>query len=188
MKKRIKSIYSLKKLRTHLKRGGIIAYPTESCYGIGGLPNSTKAIKKILNIKKRKKDKGMIVIGKNISQLQTLLFRLPETHRQRLYNIYPAPKTVLLPARNKTFALLRGKQHSKLAVRVPQHVVARGLCQIMRTPLISTSCNRRKQRPCKNERSARREFGRNLWVIGGQIGRRKIPSEIIDWENGGKLR
>ena len=93
-----------------------------------------------------------------------------------------------MPARNKTFALLRGKQHSKLAVRVPQHVVARGLCQIMRTPLISTSCNRRKQRPCKNERSARREFGRNLWVIGGQIGRRKIPSEIIDWENGGKLR
>jgi len=53
------------RLKNHLKRGGLIAYPTESCYGLGCLPTHTKALKKLIRLKRRPQHKGMIVIGDN---------------------------------------------------------------------------------------------------------------------------
>ncbi|ULJ60448.1 L-threonylcarbamoyladenylate synthase [Wielerella bovis] len=185
---RISSSYSLRRLRTHLQRGGLIAYPTESCYGIGALPTHAQALRQILRVKKRPQHKGLIVIGDDVSRLQTLLFRLPEPILQTLNDIYPAPKTFILPARKNILPQLRGRGRDKLAVRVPDHEIARRLCRVVQSPLVSTSCNRSGGRPCRNEREVRRQFGRRIWVIGGRVGKRRQPSEIIDWSSQIRLR
>ena len=67
-----------KKLGVHLKRGGLVAYPTESCYGIGCLPGNTVALKQLVRLKKRPQNKGMIVIGSSLKQLMPLLERPSE--------------------------------------------------------------------------------------------------------------
>ncbi|MFC3874994.1 L-threonylcarbamoyladenylate synthase [Neisseria musculi] len=174
-------------LAAHLKQGGLVAYPTESCYGIGCLPYHTRALKKLVCLKKRPQNKGMIVIGNSLAQLLPLLGRPSESMTAMLENQWPAPETFLLPCRRLPL-LLRGRGRSKLAVRVPAHSTARQLCKALNTPLVSTSCNRAGGRPCKTEREARRLFGRSVRVIGGRIGGRKTPSRIIDAETGQRLR
>ena len=185
---RILSASTLRKLQSHLKKGGLVAYPTESCYGIGCIPTLPKALNRLIHLKKRPQHKGMIVIGNQLEQLQPLLQRSSENIQTMLRNEWPAPKTFLLPAAADVLPALRGKRRSKLAVRVPAHAGARRLCQALKTPLVSTSCNRAGKRACKTEREVRRQFGRDVWVVGGLIGKQRSPSQIIDGETGVRLR
>ena len=176
-----------KKLGVHLKRGGLVAYPTESCYGIGCLPGNTVALKQLVRLKKRPQNKEMIVIGSSLKQLMPLLERPSENTAAMLEGEWPAPTTFLLPCRRQPM-LLRGKGRNKLAVRVPAHKGARQLCHMLATPLVSTSCNRSGGRPCKSGREARRLFGRKVWIVGGRIGAYRSPSRIIDAQTGKRLR
>ncbi|MDO4641920.1 MAG: L-threonylcarbamoyladenylate synthase [Neisseria sp.] len=178
----------IRRLSHHLHRGGLIAYPTESCYGLGCLPRNTRALNKLIRLKKRPQHKGMIIIGDHLPRLLPLLKSLSENQRQSLAAAWPAPLTYLLPASPKTPPLLRGQRRKKLAVRVPAHSGARALCRALRTPLVSTSCNQTGQRPCKTEREVRRRFGKQVEIIGGRCGGAKAPSRIIDWESGLRLR
>lgn len=187
-RQRIQSPRALWRLRAYLKRGGIIAYPTESCYGLGGLPTHASAIRQIIRLKKRPQNKGLIVIGNELQQLQPLLCRLPDDTQQQLQNIWPAPKTFVLPCHSKVHPMLRGARRQQLATRVPDHLVARQICREAKSALISTSCNRAKQKPCRNSKEARKRFGKQVWILGGQVGKRKNPSEIIDWSTKTQLR
>ena len=187
-RQRIQSPRALWRLRAYLKRGGIIAYPTESCYGLGGLPTHASAIRQIIRLKKRPQNKGLIVIGNELQQLQPLLCRLPDDTQQQLQNIWPAPKTFVLPCRSKVHPMLRGARRQQLATRVPDHLVAQQICREAKSALISTSCNRAKQKPCRNSKEARKRFGKQVWILGGQVGKRKNPSEIIDWSTKTQLR
>ena len=185
---RILTASAQRKLKIHLKRGGLVAYPTESCYGLGCIPTFPRALSRVVSLKKRPQDKGMIVIGSRLEQLQPLLERPSEKTIFMLEREWPAPKTFLLPSRAGILPLLRGKGRNKLAVRVPAHQGARRLCKVLGTPLVSTSCNRAGKRPCKTEREVRRQFGRKVWVVSGLIGRQEKPSQIIDGETGVRLR
>lgn len=187
MRKRLISRRSLRGLSAHLQRGGLIAYPTESCYGLGGLPQNAQTLRRLIALKKRPQHKGLIVIGQDLTQLQPLLKPLSKPIQQTLQNTWPACKTFVLPTHQQILPLLRGKGRNALAVRVPDHLIARQICHIAQTPLISTSCNRAGRKPCRNEREVRRQFGRNVWIIGGKVGNRKSPSEIIDL-HGNRIR
>ncbi|ASP17221.1 L-threonylcarbamoyladenylate synthase [Neisseria sp. 23W00296] len=176
------------RLKTHLRRGGLIAYPTESCYGLGCLPRHAKALRTLVRLKRRPQHKGMIVIGDSLARLRPLLRPLPESDAAALHDIWPARETFLLPAAPGLPPLLRGKGRGKLAVRVPAHAAARDLCRLLGTPLVSTSCNRAGKRPCRSERETRRQFGRSARIVGGRCGQSKTPSRITDWATGKRLR
>ena len=178
------------RLRAHLKRGGVIAYPTESSFGLGCLPHSAKGIARILQLKKRPQHKGLIVIGRDWAQLQRYVFRLPENDVAQLNWVWQheLPTTFVLPAKPQVLSNLRGRRRTQLAVRVPQHDLAKRLCGLSGSPLVSTSCNRAKKRPCRTERQVRQQFGRDILLIGGQTGGRKQPSRIVDYLNEQQLR
>lgn len=169
-------------LRAYLKRGGVIAYPTESSYGLGCLPHHRVGIKRILQLKKRPQHKGLIVIGANITQLIPLLCRLPEPHVQQYQHIWQTepPTTLILPARHTVPSAVRGKRRNGLAVRIPRYDWTRQICLLAGSALVSTSCNRAKKRPCRTERETRRQFGNKVWIIGGKTGGYKQPSRIIN--------
>ncbi|QEY23892.1 L-threonylcarbamoyladenylate synthase [Neisseria animalis] len=185
---RILSASLERRLKAHLKLGGLVAYPTESCYGLGCLPTLPSALKHLIRLKKRPQHKGLIVIGDSLTRLLPLLCKPSAKQQAELVQTWPAAKTFLLPARENVLPVLRGKGRQKLAVRVPAHSGARRLCRAVGAPLVSTSCNRAGKRVCKTEREVRRQFGRKVWVIGGLVGRQKTPSQIIDGETGTRLR
>ncbi len=174
---------AISELRRHLLAGGVIAYPTESCYGLGCDPRSARAVAAILRIKGRPKTKGLILIGGAPEQFAPYLAEPPAAWPR----YWPGPHTLLLPASARCPRWLRGR-HAKLAVRVTAHPEAARLCRALGMALVSTSANYSGARPLRDAESCRRAFGPAVRVLHGRIGRRKRPSTILDPVDGGILR
>lgn len=185
---RIMGATQQRRLQAHLRRGGVVAYPTESCFGLGCLPQHQRGLRRIMGIKQRPQSKGLIVIGDQLNQLNPLLKPLTSAQIQQVVGTWPAAVTFLIPCSDKVSALLRGNGRSKLAVRVPAHHGARELCSIAQSALVSTSCNRSGKKSCTSTREVKRQFGRQVWVVEGLIGRNKRPSQIVDLATGVRLR
>ncbi len=177
----------IRHIRAHLRRGGVIAYPTESCYGLGCDPRKARAVARILRLKGRPRSKGLILIGSDFRQFQAFLAPVPAPLRERFPQWWPGPHTLLLPRSRRCPRWLSG-HHGKLAVRVTAHEEAARLCHHLDTALVSTSANRAGRRPLKTAVACRRQFGRRVWVLAGRLGKRKRPSTILDPASGGVLR
>jgi len=174
-------------LKAHLKRGGVIAYPTESCYGLGCDPANRKAVQRILKLKRRPQRKGLILIASRYHQVASYLQALTRTEQAKLQNDDKQAITYLMPARPSTPRWLRG-EHDTLAVRLTAHPDAKQLCRSAGSALVSTSANRSGQRPAKNYAECQRLFGKKVWVLPGRVGKRKQPSTIRAWSDGKIIR
>ena len=178
---------SSRSLAAHLKRGGVIAYPTESCYGLGCDPRNRRAVRRILKLKQRPQRKGLILIASHDRQVEGYLQPLPLAERSRLQNNPAQAVTYLMPARSSCPRWLRG-EHETLAVRLTAHPFARNLCRSVNSALVSTSANRGGMRPAKTYAECRRLFGKQVRVLRGQVGKRKKPSTIRAWLDGKIVR
>lgn len=177
----------LRRLRAHLKQGGVIAYPTESCYGLGCDPRNRRAVMRLLRLKGRPQRKGLILIGANFSQLQPYAAPLSAEQWRRVAPFWPGPITWLLPAARMTPAWLRGS-HKSIAVRVTAHPLAARLCHAVNMPLVSTSANSTRQKPARTYAACVKNFGKGVLVVPGLIGKRRQPSTIMDLMTGAVIR
>lgn len=176
-----------RRVRAWLSRGGVIAYATESCYGLGCDPRNGRAVRDILALKGRPRAKGLILIGSDVRQFAHFLAPLPASLRARLPEWWPGPNTLLLPAARHCPRWLRGR-HDKLAVRVTAHPEAARLCHDLDMALVSTSANRAGYRALKTAAACRAAFGSRVWVLPGRIGGRRAPSRIFDPLSGAVIR
>ena len=174
-------------IRAHLARGGLVAYPTASCYGLGCDPLNYRAIRRLLRLKGRTRSKGLIVIGSRQKQLAPYVARLPAATWEKAAATWPGPHTWLMPASRKTPAWLRGA-HDSIAVRVDAHPDAARLCHALGYALVSTSANRSGRQSLKTYRQVARAFGRRVLVRPGRIGGARAPSTIHDVRTGRRLR
>ncbi|MFN7095509.1 MAG: L-threonylcarbamoyladenylate synthase, partial [Burkholderiales bacterium] len=179
----------LRKVQSHLNRGGVIAYPTEYCFGLGCDPFNYQAINKIIHLKARNKNKGLIVIAGSQQQLVKLVQPFTDEESIAVKQYWPGPFTLLRPVKSTGFisSNLVGK-HSKLAVRVTKHKLVQQLCYYLAMPLVSTSANKARFRPITTYRECKRIFGRQVMVLPGITNNTKRPSTIIDWESKHILR
>lgn len=167
----------IRKVRAHLKSDGIIAYATESCYGLGCDPRNARAVRSLLKLKGRPQSKGLILIADRYSRLRRYV--LPPTAEQakQLDRAWPGPHTWLMPASRRTPRWLRG-QHESIAVRVTAHPDAVELCRALGTALVSTSANRAGLAPLTTCAACVKAFGPSILVLPGRVGVRKTPSTI----------
>lgn len=166
-------------LRAHLRAGGVIAYATESCYGLGCDPRNVDAIEKILRLKRRPWHKGLIVVASDVAQLRQLIRPLTAEQRAFTRQYWPGPYTFLLPRLTRAPRVLGGR-HAKLAVRLSAHPDVQNLCRALDMALVSTSANRAGCKPIKTAKECLRQFGTRVTVLPGRIGKRKRPSTIMD--------
>ena len=182
-----RSVISSRRLSAHLKRGGLIAYPTESCYGLGCDPGNRRAVLRILKLKQRPQRKGLILIASRYSQVASYLQPLTHADQLKLQQYGSQAVTCLMPTHHSAPRWLRG-EHDTLAVRFTAHPFARQLCREADSALISTSANRNGQRPAKTYAECQRLFGKSVWVLAGRVGKRKQPSTIRAWTDGKIVR
>jgi L-threonylcarbamoyladenylate synthase len=171
------------RLRHYLKRGGVIAYPTESCYGLGCAPRNSHAIRRLLQLKRRSVSKGLILIASDARQLRPFVATLPPALQHRMHVPWPGPHTWLAPAARGCPAWLRGA-FDTIAVRVTAHPGAARLCRLAGMALVSTSANLSGGKPAKTAAECRRLFGRRVLVVPGRIGARRRPSSIVNLASG----
>ncbi len=173
--------------RAHLRRGGLIAYPTESCYGLGCDPRNPRALRRLIRLKGRDTAKGLLLIADRFKQLQPFVRPLRAADLARMQRSWPGPVTWVVPASSACLPLLTGGRPT-LAVRVTAHPVAARLCRSLDMALVSTSANKNGQKPAQTAAECRRMFGAQVRVIAGRIGQRRRPSTLIDLATGTILR
>ena len=178
---------SSRRIAAYLRRGGLIAYPTESCYGLGCDPDNRAAVQRLLKLKQRPQHKGLILIAASYRQVARYLRPLTPTEQQQLSEAGAQVITCLMPARHSAPRWLRGA-HDTLAVRLTAHPFALQLCRNIGSALVSTSANRSGQRPAKTYAQCRQLFGRKVRVLQGRVGKSKKPSTIRAWADGKILR
>lgn len=180
---------NLAPLLTALRKQQVIAYPTEAVFGLGCDPDSETAVQRLLTLKQRPWQKGLILIAADYRQLQPYIddHGLSHSQRQAVFSCWPGPVTFVFPVSAHTPHWLSG-QFSTLAVRVSAHPAVITLCQAYGKPLVSTSANRSGQPPCRNAAQVIEQFGTTVPVLQAATGGRLNPSEIRDAFTGERLR
>ncbi|NOX76273.1 MAG: threonylcarbamoyl-AMP synthase [Gammaproteobacteria bacterium] len=172
--------WQLKQAARAIHGGGIVAYPTEAVFGLGCDPLNPEAVHKLLALKQRPVDKGLILIASDIRQLAPFIAPLSFKAEAQLAATWPGPHTWLLPARSDTPRWLRGR-HNSIAVRVTAHPVAAALCRAAGQPLVSTSANPSGRPPARNAFQTRRYFPSGLDnILHAAVGAEPSPTTIRD--------
>lgn len=178
---------SRRALADHLKRGGLIAYATESCYGLGCDPRNRIAVLRLLRLKQRPQSKGLILIAGRYAQLAPYLQALAPDEQALLKSDGAQAITYLMPARNRCPRWLRGA-YTTLAVRISAHPQAVALCNALNMALVSTSANFSGGKAARTYAQCKKLFGDQVWVLPGKAGKRKRPSTIRAWTDGRIVR
>jgi L-threonylcarbamoyladenylate synthase len=171
-----------------LKMGGIIAYPTESVYGLGCDPFNEDAVKKLIRLKDRDPDKGLILIASDFLQLRPLLEGLSPKLEEQILKTWPGAITWLWPAKESTSSLLKGKQ-STLAIRVTAHPLAKKLCTLFGGAIVSTSANVSGEEAPRNYEAISKRLSKQIdYIVKGNTGEFTSPTEIRDTISGRIIR
>ncbi len=171
-----------------LLQGGVIACPTESVWGLSCDPFDEEAVYRLLELKQRPVDKGVILVAADIAQLDFLLHDLPAAQRRKLELSWPGPNTWLVPHRGRVPPWIHG-EHDTVALRVSDHPLVAALTRAFGGPLVSTSANPAGARPAKTLFQVRRYFGDGLdYILPGALGNSARPSVIRDLASGELLR
>ncbi len=129
----------LKKAVEILKQGGIILYPTDTIWGIGCDATNEEAVDKLFAIKKREKDKSMLILLDNPAKLQTYVEDVPEIAWD-LIDLTDKPLTIIFNgAKNLAPNLIC--DDGTIGIRITSEDFSRDLCMRFRKPIVSTSAN-----------------------------------------------
>ena len=171
-----------------LQMGAIVAYPTEAVFGLGCNPFDEAAVYRLLALKQRPVEKGMILIADSFERLKPLVGDLPQATLDHVLSYWPGAVTWLLPAAKETPSWLSG-QHSTLAMRVTDHPIASALCRAAGMPLVSTSANLSRRQPARTALQVRLRCGDGVdWIVHGQTGGLSRPTPIRNAMSGEVVR
>ncbi|WP_300723273.1 L-threonylcarbamoyladenylate synthase [Pseudomonas sp.] len=170
-----------------IRAGAVIAYPTEAVWGLGCDPWDEDAVERLLAIKSRPVDKGLIVVADNIHQFDFLFEDFPQAWLDRMASTWPGPNTWLVPHQGLLPEWITGA-HDTVALRVSDHPLVRELCALV-GPIVSTSANPAGLPAARTRLKVEQYFrGKIDHVLGGNLGGRKNPSLIRDLATGKVVR
>jgi L-threonylcarbamoyladenylate synthase len=161
-----------------LQAGEVIAFPTDTVYGIGVRADSAAAIEKLYQIKVRSMDKPIPVMIAELQQLEQLAESIPDAVRRLANRFWPGALTMVLPKRSdlpENLTSLPG-----VGVRVPDHPFTLELLRCC-GPLAVTSANLSGQPEALNANAVMAQLGGKLaLVVDGGDSQGGIPSTVVD--------
>lgn len=161
-----------------LRHGGLVAFPTDTVYGLGALAFDGKAVESIYLAKDRPVEKAIPVLIWDITDLEKISDDIPERTRRLASRFWPGPLTLLIPKRPTLPESVSAT--STVAVRLPDHSVARELLRVA-GPMAVTSANISGQgSPSTAEEVLAQLNGRIDLIIDGGRTPGGIPSTLVD--------
>ena len=165
--------------------GGVIAYPTEAIYGFGCDPDNEQAVLKLLDIKKRPANKGLILVAARFDQVEKYL--KPLSSEQYDFTL-PSETTYIFPALESAPKWLTGDFDS-LAIRISKHPLVNALCTEFDSAVVSTSANLSGEEPAETSKEIENKFNHTVdAVLDGKVGSALKPSTIFDTVSGKVIR
>lgn len=165
---------------TALRSGGVVAFPTETFYGLAADPRSTPAVRKIFSLKERPPDQPLPLIAADAAQVAEQVGTLTPLAARLASRGWPGALTLIIPASPRLCEDVH-LSTGKIAVRVPADQIARLLAKCAGHAITSTSANISGEPPPSTPEDVVRSFGDRVDVLidagptpGG------LPSTIVD--------
>jgi len=163
-----------------LKKGGIVAYPTDTVYGLGASMASLKAIERIFEVKDRPKGMAMPLLAVNRAQIKKLVNNIPPSAWLLMYNFLPGALTIILHKSDIVPDVITGGSKT-IAVRIPDHPVPISLIKGLGQPIVGTSANLSGQPSALTAEEVRIQIGDKVdLVIDGGSCPGGIESTVVD--------
>jgi L-threonylcarbamoyladenylate synthase len=142
-----------------LAAGAIVAYPTDTFYGLGVNPCDAKAVDRLFAAKGRASAEPLPLIASDLAQLEALIGSLSPMARRLAQSFWPGPLTLVVPMGGAKIAPAVTAGGKTIAVRVPAHLVARAVAQSIGGLVTSTSANRSGEAPAATAHDVVRAMG-----------------------------
>jgi L-threonylcarbamoyladenylate synthase len=163
-----------------LKRGGLVAYPTDTVYGLGASANIGDAVKRIYLVKKRPANMAFPLLLANISQITEVAINIPPLAWFLAAKFLPGALTLVLYRSQSVSDAVTGGS-DKVGVRVPAHSVPIALIEGSGAPLIGTSANLSGQPSALTAKEVETQIGPEIdYIIDGGKVQGGVESTVID--------
>lgn len=163
-----------------MREGGIVAYLTDTLYGLGGDARSLRAIETIFSMKGRAHEKALPIIIGNLQMLNSWVEEIPPSAHKLMNRFWPGPLTLVFRASATVPATLIGHT-GKIAIRLPAAALAREISNRLGAPIIATSANPSGEPVASSAQQIAAMFGDALGLIldsGSPINSQ--PSTLLD--------
>lgn len=171
-----------------LRRGGVVAYPTEAVWGLGCDPFNESAVRRIFALKQRPHGVGVILIGADFAQIEPFIGECSAAALVRARATWPGANTWVFPRKDIVPTWIVG-EHAGIAIRVTAHPIASALCQAFGSAIVSTSANPHGRPPARHVDAVREYFDEQLDdIVEGELGGLEQPTAIRDAVSGEILR
>jgi L-threonylcarbamoyladenylate synthase len=164
------STESIERAVGYLREGQVIAYPTETIYGLGADVQEKKAVKRIYDLKARDYGLPISILVSNLVMLREVVSDVPERAFPLMRKFWPGPLTILFPASS---IIPKGlvTNTGKVGIRISSHPVAAALVETFGRPMTTTSANLSGFPPSLAVKHVQKYFGDKLPCIldGGEV-------------------
>jgi len=167
-----------------LKQGGIVAYPTDTVYGLGASPNIRQAVEQVYRVKKRPRNMAFPLLLANISQIGEVAYPVPDVAWLLASEFLPGALTIVLYKSNLVSDIVAAGGKT-VAVRVPSHPIPVALVEGLGAPIVGTSANLSGKPSALTADEVYAQFGDkiDLVVDGGRCSGGK-ESTVVDVTKG----
>lgn len=163
-----------------IRRGGIVAFPTETVYGLGANVFDEKAIAKVFEAKQRPNDNPLIAHVGNLEQIKLLVKEVTPNAQKFIEELFPAPLTLVLPKAKKV-PLIATANLLTIGVRMPQNELAREFLQMCQTPVVAPSANLSGKPSPTNWQAVDEDLnGRIDCILQGDATKIGLESTVVD--------
>ncbi len=173
------SLYAVSKAGRIIRSGGLVAFPTETVYGLGADALNAEAVAKIYEAKGRPPDNPLILHVARTTDIRELV-ELNDTARRLMYSFWPGPLTLVLPAKDRIPSITRGGL-STAAIRMPDSPIAQLIITYAGTPIAAPSANLSgRPSPTDADTVLRDMNGKIDMIVDGGSTELGIESTVID--------
>lgn len=152
---------------THLRNGGIVAFPTETYYGLAIDPDCDLAVKKLFKVKNRPADKPLLLLIEEETQLHSIVESVPLAYRRLIKKYWPGALTLIFSAGRSLNHQVTGNTGT-IGIRISPHPIARELVKRMGKPITATSANISGFPPAQTAQEVIEMFGPNIdFIVDG---------------------
>jgi L-threonylcarbamoyladenylate synthase len=157
------SPFAIRHAAHQIRYGGVIAYPTDTVYGLGCDPINADAVTYLNTLKQRDSDKGLILLANKLELFKGYIQELTSHEIEQIHQA-KSPTSWVVAASKNVPRWLTGKNQS-LAIRITSHPVINDLCNQLRHPLVSSSANPSNKKPALNALQIHRYFHDRVHAI-----------------------
>lgn len=161
-----------------IKGGGVVAFPTETVYGLGANAYDEKAVKKIFELKGRPQDNPLIVHISKKQDIYLVAREVPHNAKILIREFWPGPLTLVLP-KNPSIPDVVTAGLDTVAVRMPAHPIALKIIKLSGVPIAAPSANISGKPSATQPEHIKKYFGEKVFIIEGKV-KIGIESTVLD--------